>query len=217
MLARTAAGPGNPLVTLRRFGYNAGAAPRGMETLPHTAAQMEDSLMTKNWLVLATALFAIACNDKGDDSGNTPTDGGATDGGADGGTTPALTLDCAWGGGGIDVILTNGDSAGYNFGLAETNGNAQAWTGEDCYLGYLANDGTLYDFCHPLAASGGFLTSVGSFDDIVEGSTTIHTAAIENTYYLEEVSSGSCWTWGDDTSYYGGLGCADVGGPCTGE
>lgn len=176
--------------------------------------------MTKNLLILGTVLFAFGCEGGKDDSGTTTGDGGTT---ADGGTTgdgggTALTMDCEWAGGGLDVTLTGGDSAGYWVGLAETEcGGAACWTGEDCVYGYTTGSGTTYNFCHPASASGVFLQTVDSFEAIVEGSTTIHSASTVNTYFMEEVSTGTCWVWGADTSYYGGLGCTDIGGGCTGE
>lgn len=175
--------------------------------------------MTKNLLILGTVLFAMACTDgkdSGPDTGDGGADGGTPGDGGDGGTM-GLTMDCAWGGGGLDVTLTGGDSAGYWVGLAETDCGGQCWTGEDCVYGYVASSGTSYNYCHPASASGVFLSSVGSFDDIIEGSTTIHSASLNNTYFMEEVSTGTCWTWGYDTSYYGGLGCSDIGGGCSGE
>lgn len=144
--------------------------------------------------------------------------GGDGDGGSDGGgTAPPLTMDCAWGGGGIEVVMTGGDPAGYLLGMAETGTGYETWTGEDCYLGYTAGDGTLYAYCHPLSRSGGFLESVSSFLDIVEGSTTLHAAEYDNTYYLEEVATSTCWVFGHDTSYYARIDCVDIGGGCSGE
>lgn len=178
--------------------------------------------MNKNWLILAASLMVVGCTDKGDtgatDSGDADTtDTTDTDGGTDSGTAPATTVECTWDGTGLDVTIVNGDSSGYNLGLAEVA--AEGWTGEDCYLGYTAGDGTTYEYCHPASASGVFLTTVGDFSKVVEGSTTIHSGAINNTYFLEEVSSGLCWVWGDSASYYGDLGCSDISSSltCTGD
>ncbi|NOY27320.1 MAG: hypothetical protein GXP62_15740 [Oligoflexia bacterium] len=172
--------------------------------------------MNKTWLVLATTLLAFGCSTKDDTGGGTSAgDAGATDGG---GTTAPLTMDCAWDGSGISVDLVNGDSAGYSFGMAETDCGGDCWTGEDCLYGYTLGDGSVLSYCHPLSSTGGYLTTVGDSDLIVEGSTTIlDPATMYITYYLEEVSSGDCWIWGYDTSYYGGVGCSDLGPGCTGE
>ena len=186
--------------------------------------------MSKYWFALVSVLFALACNPKGDDTatgdgggtdgGGTDgggTDGGGTDGGGADGGTDTLTMDCAWDSSGLQVDLTNGDSAGYNFGMAETDCGGQCWTGEDCFDGYTASDGTVYNYCHPMSATGGYLTTVTTVADIVEGSTTVFSADLTTSYYLEEVTSGDCWTWGYDTTYYTGYGCADIGGGCTGN
>ncbi|MCK6505840.1 hypothetical protein L6R53_21040 [Myxococcota bacterium] len=126
-------------------------------------------------------------------------------------------MDCAWGGGGIEVELSGGDPGGYFFGLAETRTGGDAWTGEDCLYGYTTSSGTVYSYCHPLSAEGGFLVTVESILDVFEGSTTLHSAVLDNTYYLAEAATGDCWVFGHDTSYYGGLGCLDLGGGCQGE
>lgn len=175
--------------------------------------------MTKNLLILGTLLFAAACSGgKGDTGG---TDGGTTDGGTDGGTTgdggTTTSMDCAWGGGGLTVDIFGGDSAGYWLGLAETACGGDCWTGEDCVYGYTTGSGTVYSFCHPMSSTGVYLSTVTSIGAIVEGSSTIHSEALNNTYFMEEVSTGACWVWGHDTSYYGGLGCSDIGGGCSGE
>ncbi|MCB9780998.1 MAG: hypothetical protein H6742_20685 [Alphaproteobacteria bacterium] len=175
--------------------------------------------------VLLTACFDKA--DEDEDDGHSDTDdssadpdtdsgwgsswdsGGWMDDSYDPGTETGETLlECRWDSGGIDVMLTGGSASGYYFGLAEAF--PEGWTGEDCYLGYTTGDGTTWEICHPLSRDGGYLISVGSFSDLVPGSTTIHRAELDNTYYLEEAASGLCWTWGDRPEYYAGLGCTDI-------
>jgi len=155
--------------------------------------------------------------DTGDgDTGDGDT-GGDTGTSGDGGATAPFTIDCSWTSFGISVNLVNGDDAGYNFGMAETDCGGDCWTGEDCFDGYALGDGTVLSYCHPLSSTGGYLSTVQDVDLIVEGSTTLHISTINNTYYLEEISTGECWTWGYDSSYYGGHGCTDIGSGCAGE
>lgn len=193
--------------------------------------------VNKPQVILASTLFALGCNtkdaDTGDgttatDAGTTTADGGATgtDTGTDTGTTTAdggttglaLGIHCAWSSGSLTIDLVHGDPAGYRFGIAETScSGGECWTAEDCYLGYTLSDGSVLSYCHPLSRAGGQLTTVSLPTDIVEGSTTLLSSATQNTYYLKESSSGECWVWGQDTSYYGALGCSDMGGGCAGD
>lgn len=176
--------------------------------------------MKKYTLLMLAGLALSACTDKDGDTGDTsnPGDGGAADGGADGGGDDALYVDCSWGSGSVTVSITNGDAAGYDFGMAETDSaSPDPWTGEDCgYVGYTTGDGTYYDICHGLSATGGTLTSVDAVGDIVAGSTTVFDGTQLTSYYLYEVASGTCWTWGHDATYF--FDCLDasgaVGGTC---
>ncbi len=163
--------------------------------------------------------------DGGGDGGGFPGDGGSADGGfgdggsadggfGDGGATTTVSVDCTWRSSGFTLSLTDGDPAGYHFGWAEDLSSVP-WTGEDCYEGYTASDGTLYLYCHPMTATGGSLISVSTVSDIVEGSTTIMSDAITLTYYLEEDSTGACWVWGSDPGYYAALGCETLDLACT--
>lgn len=176
-------------------------------------------------LALLAGLVLTACPGDKDDTGST-TDGGAEDGGADGGSDgggdDSLYVTCDWDAASITIDIGGGDAAGYDFGMAETNGDTYAWTGEDCgYVGYTTQSGVYYDYCHDLSATGGRLVT-GSFPDeasfakLVEGVETVFDGSQEISYYMYEVASGTCWTWGDDTSYF--FDCIDatgyVGGNC---
>ena len=153
--------------------------------------------MTKYWMALAASLFVIGCGDDKD----TASDDLDTDD-----TTVADDVDFAinWNGNDVSLNIANG-SGTYFFGMAETTCGdpANCWTGEDCYLGFAD-----YAFCHPADATGVALTHVDTLDAIVDGSTTILEADLHITYYVED--SADCWIWGDDVTYYAGLGCTEL-------
>ena len=142
-------------------------------------------------------------------------DGGSSDtgGGSDTNKPGGLDASATWSGTGVVVSITNGDdTAGYDFGMAQT-GSDDGWAGEDC-LGevpagydYMIDGG--YQVCHHLNQTGGSLSTVGTPDEVVDGSTTLlqqgHEATI--TYVLFESSSSACWSWGDDVLYYDAYSC----------
>ncbi|MEZ4318470.1 MAG: hypothetical protein R3F61_13240 [Myxococcota bacterium] len=112
------------------------------------------------------------------------------------------------------ITITNGDES-YNFGYGQTAVQAaggSGWFGEDCYLGTGS-----YQLCHPVGMTGATLTYVAAPGDVVEGSTmllSVDTPASSTpalTYILIGETSGECWVWGDDITYY----AAFPGGPCT--
>ena len=107
-----------------------------------------------------------------------------------------------------DKNCESGDSA-CDSGEGEGEGEGE---GQDCYQGYEATDGTVYLFCHPMSSSGVALSSVTSISAIDEGSTTIFSNSLEDviTYAAFSDSTGDCWTWGHDTSYYTADGCVSV-------
>jgi hypothetical protein len=93
--------------------------------------------------------------------------------------------------------------------MAET-GSTDGWYGEDC----LEGDFTGYDLCHYDVQPWGIqLDTVTSPDDVVMNRTTLLTDTTANagtiTYLLFGNSDGSCWTWGNDPSYYAELGCEE--------
>ena len=156
--------------------------------------------MTKHLLIFAAALFAVGC-DSDKESGGTGTD---TD------TTAEASYAVSWGGSSVDLSITDGDSAAsYWFGLAETGcGDPDnCWYGEDCVYGDLTGN---YFYCHPASTSGVSLSYGGDFSALSEGSETVFGDSSFDgtvTYYVEDSSSGACWAWGHDSSYYAGLGC----------
>lgn len=174
--------------------------------------------MKKLSLVLLAGLAIAGCDDKdGDTADTSTTDGGSTDGGGSGGDTEVA---CAWDGSdnfSIDII--NGDGAGYDLGFAEVDASSSdPWTGEDCgYVGYTTGDGTLYEICHDMASTGGSLVHVDTVEEITAGVSTIHAGAIENAYYLYEIGTGTCWTWGVTAAYFDD--CVDATGvvSCSGD
>ena len=166
--------------------------------------------MTK-YAIALTALLAVGCTDKADDSGDTSTDGGMTDGGmTDGGGSDDTTVACAFSSTDFSIDIGNGDDAGYSLGFAETDAaSPDPWTGEDCgYVGYTTGSGTTYMYCHDISATGGTLGIVVTFEDVIEGSTTLHSGGLVNSFYLYEEGTGSCWTWGSDASYF--FDCVDA-------
>ncbi len=173
--------------------------------------------MNKFAFALIAGLVAVGCTDSdkdtGADSGSTA-DGGTTDGGAGDGGSDETLVACSWSSSEFNIDITNGDAAGYSLGFAETGGSP-SWTGEDCgYVGYKANDGTFYDYCHDISATGATLTIVSTFEDINPGSTTIlNGASMDIAYYLYEEGTGSCWTWGSDASYF--FDCTDASAAIT--
>ncbi len=187
--------------------------------------------------VLVVSLSACFSSDKADDDddddGTTYTvvpgdDTGDGDGGASGGDTGEggsggdtgdggsggdTHITCSWTAGQFQIDITDGDPAGYSLGWAETDASCgeYCWTGEDCgYVGYTAGDGTVYDYCHDVGATGGNLVIVESVADVVPGLTTVMdpTWSPGITYYLHEQGTGTCWTWGHDNTYF--FDCVDV-------
>ena len=115
----------------------------------------------------------------------------------------------SWGGSSMTLSISGG-SGSYWFGMAETGcadpGNC--WYGEDCLYGDLT--GTYY-YCHP-ADSNGVTLQYTSDLDLDESSETLlnESLASDVTYYVESASSGECWAWGHDTSYYAALDCENL-------
>jgi hypothetical protein len=157
--------------------------------------------MKQFYLASLAGLFSIGCVDMVKDTG-----GGGNDGSAD-----AMEVSVTWGGSSVDLSIANGDAAGdYWFGLAETEGSSDPWTGEDCYEGYTLGDGSVLSYCHPSSSTGASLAYGGGTSDLSEGSETVFGSADFDgsvTYFLEDANSGACWVWGATPSYYDGLGC----------
>jgi hypothetical protein len=147
------------------------------------------------------------CEDEDEDDGSTT--GGTTTGGG-GGPTVSVT----WGGSSVDVDIAGGPGA-YWFGLAETSGCDDCWTGEDCIYGYQYSGGSL-EYCHDAGDTGTSLTYGGDATNLSAGTTVFPDSSRDGavTYYLESDpeygGDGNCFVFGADTSYYDGLGCTNL-------
>ena len=97
------------------------------------------------------------------------------------------------------ITITNATDTAYNLGMAETGSGTDGWYGEDC---------TGSNICHPATATGTVLTSVhpdvggGGIPDIDDTHTLFYGGLDANTTYAVVDSTGACWTWGNDVSYY---------------
>jgi hypothetical protein len=170
---------------------------------------MED-IMTKYALIPALALLAgcptddsgcdTAAGDICGDTDDTDTDTGPAE--------PAINY--TWDDTGIMVELENIDTTGFDFGMAETIDMTNGWFGEDCLNGTAG-----YQECHVFTGLTGSLTAIydevqagtKSLDDVQSGSTTLFEKSFEDggrLTYVVTVDDGSCWVWGQDTTYYTG-------------
>lgn len=172
--------------------------------------------MNKLTIVAAFAMTGlVACTDKGSTgSTGTTTTGGTTTGTTGTTGTPAPTATVTWGGASVDVAISGGPGA-YWFGMAETGGCDDCWTGEDCVYGYETGSGTL-SYCHDGGDTGTSLTYGGDAAGLAAGTTVFTDASFDGnvTYMIESDTAfggdGSCYIWGNDTSYYDGLGCSNL-------
>lgn len=157
---------------------------------------------------------------EGDEAGDCAGDSGwgwttttspETTGGTTGwsGASPAVRV--SWGPETVELAVSGGPGA-YWFGIAETAGCEDCWTGEDCIFGY-ETDGMTLSYCHDAGDVGALLFYGGDAAALPLGSTAFPgpDAAERVTYYLESDTEyggdGSCYVWGADVSYYDGLGC----------
>lgn len=94
----------------------------------------------------------------------------------------------------------------YEFGYAQTAFGINGWFGEDCMIG---------EFCHPSGPTGLQLERVPTIAAIEPGQTMLlpvdypESLTPPLTYYVREVATDRCWTWGDDVSYYAFLDCEE--------
>ena len=163
--------------------------------------------------------------DEDDDSGNGystttststswETTGNGTTGTGTGTGGGAPTVSVTWGGSSVDIDVAGGPGA-YWFGMAETSGCDDCWTGEDCVYGY-SYGGTVLAYCHDGGDTGTNLTYGGDFNALAAGTTVFSSASFDGrvTYFLESDTDfggdGSCYIWGGDTSYFDGLGCGQL-------
>lgn len=120
------------------------------------------------------------------------------------------TVAVTWTDSGVTIDITNGNAAGYDFGMAETRSDA-GWFGEDCVLDPDDDADFGYEICHHLLASGGSLEGVRNAEEVVAGESTLFSESLDDnlTYVLFEADGPACWTWGDDVSYYRAFGCVE--------
>ncbi len=167
--------------------------------------------MNKYWMGFALAGFvAFGCTDKVDDSGDVSEADADTDTDTD--TDP--DFDVTWGASSVDVA--GSDCTGCTeFGLAETGTSDDPWTGEDCLYGYEGVDATPY--CHPFDGASLSLAYGGDYSALAEGSETVFPGTTNSdgeefsgrvTYYVG--AGADCYIWGQDVSYYSGLGCTEL-------
>ena len=161
-----------------------------------------------SWLVLGLLALPGCPGGKCDSGGDCDSDSaGEGEGEGEGEVTPSFSA--SWSASGVTISIEDG-SGSYEIGMAETDpASPDPWTGEDCLNGYTTGSGTTYLYCHPASSTGVALSTVTSLDDIVEGETTIFSSSLSSviTYAATSDSTGECWTWGHDTSYYTGAGC----------
>jgi len=169
--------------------------------------------------LLLPVVFSAACGDKDDDDDDDDDSGYESDSDTDVDSdtdtdTPSVSVD--WGGSSIDLDIDGGPGA-YWFGIAQTStGSPEDWTGEDCIYGYEIGDGEVLSYCHDAGDSGTSLTYGGNPTSLSAGTTVFPDSSFsgEVTYYLESDpdfgGDGSCFVWGQDTSYYSGLGCSEL-------
>ena len=146
----------------------------------------------------------------GDTGWGTTTTGWTSTTGSTGTTGPGWgppELSLEWGASGITLELS-GSGDLYWFGMAQTQGD-DPWTGEDCVYGYETAAGTTLSYCHYAGDAGMFLTYGGDPNALESGSTAFADSSVAGqlTYVLASETTGRCYVWGDDPSYYDGLGC----------
>lgn len=127
-----------------------------------------------------------------------------------------LEADATLSANGVTITIENG-SGEYVLGMAETDpASPDPWTGEDCLNGHV-DAGLLY--CHRLSSTGGvrehgFLTDLADdAEDDDDGYLSMYTLFFEDlqvTYALWNEDM-DCFTWGQDSTYYTGVGCTDLG------
>ena len=177
----------------------------------------------KTFLLMAgAALMFTGCNgtDKCDSgSCETGTGNDTTDTTDTSDTGVADSAVASWDAAGtLTLTITGLAGTTYDFGMAETGAGATGWYGEDCILdpdndaaGDFSDYG--YEICHQASASGLTLTHTGDADTVVASSTTLlpgTAGANVITYVLFETGADTCWTWGNDVTWYDGFGCTEL-------
>ena len=127
------------------------------------------------------------------------------------------SLQVDWDASGLTVTLPSGYAI-TRLGMAETDPSSfDPWTGEDCVRGYTQSDGSTLLYCHPVAGSSLTLLSASDFTTLDEDTQTAFWRSSANaiTYAIWDDSTGACWTWGNDPSYYtiASIGCQAIAAP----
>ena len=84
------------------------------------------------------------------------------------------------------------------------------WTDVDLTFDIYGDLTGNYFYCHPTNDNGVSLAYGGAYDAINEGADTVFTDSSFDgtvTYYVEQ--GDACYVWGNDVSYYAGLGCTE--------
>ncbi len=124
----------------------------------------------------------------------------------------AASFTVSWSADGVTVSITDG-KGDYDFGMSETGAGAPGWFGESCIIGSepWGYDDYGWDVCHTLGATGGFVSSVyPEIGDVRDGYTLFPEELESNITYFLGDSSGNCWAWGDDASYYSSEACSEL-------
>jgi hypothetical protein len=121
----------------------------------------------------------------------------------------------SWGDNSLTVEVSAGGS--WQLGMAETGGSCGAgvacWTGEDCYLGFTASDGTSYGpYCHTMSSGRVSLEYGGNLADLQDGTTVFQQAYLSTVTYLvlPDDDSLPCLAFGDNPDYYSDFGCIEL-------
>jgi hypothetical protein len=190
------------------------ATPR--KTMGHPGTQVAKAMMAAMTPMVLAACYGVGnYKDLVLDSGEP---GGGTGGSSDdtgGGGGDVLDISVNWGADAVTVTFGAPVSEDHSFGMAETAESDDPWTGEDCLNGYTLSDGTvLGPYCHKVSAGTDTLelTYGGNASDLQPGATVFGSDAFDGkvTYVLFDEGEESCWTWGEDPSYYASLGCTEL-------
>lgn len=123
-----------------------------------------------------------------------------------------LEVAVEWGDGDVTFEFNQGMTGSWSIGIAETHGDVDPWTGEDCAFGYVMPDGSLLGpYCHLIGDGDWSMTLAYGGDpwNLQQGTTVFPDVAFEPyvTYLLRDDDNGHCWAWGHDAAYYDDLGC----------
>jgi hypothetical protein len=116
-------------------------------------------------------------------------------------------LGITWSSDGVIFVVGGTGATSIRLGMAETRAGVDGWYGEDCLTGV----------CHAFTPPQMTLATVATEGEVVAGQTTLFTQALaydadgDRLTYMIALDGGPhdglCVVFGDDTAYYGGLGC----------